>query len=77
MQTNREDVGQRYKEILIPFPISKEWADKVSAAFKRYFESIAESKKEFADSTAKDDFTYIASVSAFDSSADRNDTELN
>ncbi len=77
MQTNREDVGQRYKEILIPFPISKEWADKVSAAFKRYFEGIAEGKREFADSTAKDDFTYIASVSAFDSSADRNDTELN
>ncbi|WP_314857148.1 N-6 DNA methylase [Stomatobaculum longum] len=77
MQTNREDVGQRYKEILIPIPISKEWADKVSNAFKKYFEGIAEGKKEFVDSTAKDDFTYIASVSAFDSSIDDNDTELN
>lgn len=66
MQTNREDVGQRYKEILIPQPISKEWADTVSAPFRNYFTSIATAKKEFVLSTSNDKFTYIASVSAFE-----------
>ena len=66
MQTNREDVGQRYKEILIPQPISKEWADTVSAPFRNYFTSIATAKKEFVLSTGNDEFTYIASVSAFE-----------
>ena len=66
MQTNREDVGQRYKEILIPQPISKEWAETVSAPFRNYFTSIATAKKEFVLSTGNDKFTYIASVSAFE-----------
>lgn len=65
MQTNREDVGQRFREILIPFPKSPEWADKVSKPFRSYFEGIADSKKKFIEDTSADSFNYIASVSAF------------
>ncbi|MEE3483518.1 MAG: N-6 DNA methylase [Bacteroidales bacterium] len=65
MQTNREDVGQRYREIIIPKPPSKEWAEKTSLPFKQYFSSLAESKKLFGAKTAADEFNYIASVSAY------------
>lgn len=66
MQTNREDVGQRYKEILIPLPPTASWAQKVSAPFSNYFEGLANEKKKFIETTSKDDFSYIASVSAFE-----------
>ena len=66
MQTNREDVGNRYKEIIIPKPISKEWADNVSSAFREYFLELADAKQKFITSTNCDPFNYIASVSAFE-----------
>ena len=66
MQTNREDVGGRYREVRIPKPKSVEWAEHVSSAFRDYFQGLANAKKEFADSTASDKYNYIASVSAFD-----------
>jgi type I restriction enzyme M protein len=62
MQTNREDVGDRYKEIRLPKPKSKDWARKVSAAFRAYFESVAESKGHFREAVRMDSFDYIASV---------------
>ena len=65
MQTNREDVGQRYKEIIIPKPFSKEWADKISSSFTNYFTQLAEAKNKFCAGIAADKFDYIASVSAF------------
>ena len=67
MQTNREDVGSRYREILIPKPKSDAWAKKASQAFQDYFQGLADAKKRFADSTSADSYNYIASVSAFDS----------
>ena len=66
MQTNREDVGARYREIRIPTPVSSAWAQKVSAPFRQYFQSIAASKKKFIEETDSDDYEYIASVSAFE-----------
>ena len=66
MQTNREDVGKRYREIRIPTPKSVDWAEKASSAFRRYFQGLADAKLEFANSTATDGYNYIASVSAFD-----------
>ena len=66
MQTNREDVGGRYREILIPKPKTTEWAETASGAFKKYFQGLADAKKLFADSTSSDRYNYIASVSAFD-----------
>ena len=70
MQTNREDVGGRYREVKIPKPKSVEWAKSVSSAFRNYFQGLANAKKEFADSTASDGYNYIASVSAFDTGGD-------
>lgn len=66
MQTNREDVGQRYKEIIIPKPVGKEWAEKVSRPFAKYFKQLADAKQQFGKDTSSDNFDYIASVSAFD-----------
>lgn len=37
MQTNREDVGRRYEEILIPVPRSREIAKECSEAFREYY----------------------------------------
>ncbi len=68
MQTNREDVGQRYREITIPYPLSVGWADKVCKSFRDYFEGIAKAKANFVSSTSTDEFNYIASVSAFNQS---------
>lgn len=67
MQTNREDVGTRYREVRIPKPISPAWAEGVSKAFREYFIGLAEAKKQFVFATSSDDYEYIASVSAFDS----------
>ena len=66
MQTNREDVGSRYREVILPKPISVVWADKVSSAFKAYFTGLAEAKQGFITATNSDQFNYIASVSAFE-----------
>jgi type I restriction enzyme M protein len=49
MQTNREDVGQRYHEIEIPVPGSKVEADKVSETFRNYFTSIIQARRELSD----------------------------
>lgn len=65
MQTNREDVGERFKEIIIPVPKTKEWADMVSKPFRDFFEGIATSKEKFIKETSEDPFSYIASISAF------------
>lgn len=75
MQTNREDVGERYKEVIIPEPISKEWADKVSAPFRNYFEGIAKSKEAFIKATSEDSFNYIASISAFEKESTSSESE--
>jgi type I restriction enzyme M protein len=73
MQTNREDVGSRYREILIPKPKSEKWAAMVSHAFSDYFQGIAKAKRRFAESTITDSYNYIASVSAFDAGEDENE----
>jgi Type I restriction-modification system methyltransferase subunit len=62
MQTNREDVGNRYKEIKIPKPKSAEWAEVVSTPFKDHFILLANSKKKFIECLEKDRFAYIANV---------------
>jgi type I restriction enzyme M protein len=65
MQTNREDVGNRYMEIRIPVPMSPKWASEVSKPFRKYFTTLADSKQDFIVETDKDEFDYIASISAF------------
>ena len=73
MQTNREDVGSRYREVLIPKPKSERWAAMVSHAFSDYFQGIANAKRKFAESTTIDSYNYIASVSSFDAREDKNE----
>lgn len=62
MQTNREDCGNRYREIIIPKPPNKAWAQKRSEPFRSYFTAIAQAKEIFVDNLQSDDFQYIASV---------------
>lgn len=58
MQTNREDVGERAKEIIIPFPRSREFGMEASLLFREYYKSIEEARMRFNLNTIEDDYTY-------------------
>lgn len=62
MQTNREDCGDRYREIVLPMPPSKEWANSHSEAFRCYFESVAHAKTAFEKAVRNSGFDMIASA---------------
>jgi type I restriction enzyme M protein len=62
MQTNREDVGERYREVMLPVPKTAKWAREVSAPFERHFTALAEAKRKFRESVASSGFEYIANV---------------
>jgi type I restriction enzyme M protein len=62
MQTNREDCGDRYREIILPKPRSREWALQVSRAFRDYFTMIATAKASFIAEVSDDEFEYVANV---------------
>lgn len=65
MQTNREDVGDRYREIILPKPQSPSWAKDVSQPFREYFTTLAASRRKLGESLAgsqENGFEYIASV---------------
>ncbi len=62
MQTNREDCGDRYREIVLPLPPSKAWAEKMSAPFKSYFTSIASARTNFIASLMAGNIQMIASA---------------
>lgn len=49
MQTNREDVGKRFLEILVPVPASAEEATRVSEPFRTYYQTLAGARESFAD----------------------------
>jgi hypothetical protein len=49
MQTNREDVGDRFLEIEIPIPKSKEVALSISKPYKTFYDSLANLKKIFEE----------------------------
>ena len=63
MQTNREDCGDRYREIVIPMPPNAKWAREKSAAFKKFFSSIAVAKTEFVEEMRNCQYQMIASAS--------------
>lgn len=46
MQTNREDLGDRWKEISIPVPSSRAEADSLSGSTRDYYEGLARLKSE-------------------------------
>lgn len=64
MQTNREDCGDRYREVLIPKPESAAWAAEASGAFRDYFTKIAAAREEFADAVNASAFKHVANVAA-------------
>jgi type I restriction enzyme M protein len=64
MQTNREDCGARWREVLLPKPKSAEWAREVSAAFRDYFTTIGTAKTRFVNAAKASGFEYIASVTS-------------
>lgn len=49
MQTNRDDVGHRYREVLVPVPPEKGQAHAVSKDFRDYFKGLARLRAKFAD----------------------------
>ncbi len=44
MQTNREDVGDYWKEVRIPRPKSPDWAEGVSRPVREYLEGLAQAR---------------------------------
>lgn len=62
MQTNREDCGSRFREIILPKPLSRAWADKTSEQFKKYFTTIATAKSTFIEAVMNDKFEHVANV---------------
>ncbi|MEO0941124.1 MAG: hypothetical protein AAFY30_06125, partial [Cyanobacteria bacterium J06642_12] len=55
---NREDVGKRMFEILIPVPKDRTVADQYSAPFKKYYSSLEESRKFFIKSLSESEFNH-------------------
>ncbi len=49
MQTNREDVGKRYLEILLPVPPSRERAEEISEPFRTYYRTLAKARSVLSD----------------------------
>lgn len=64
MQTNREDVGRRYREIRIPVPRSREAADEVSKAFRDYYLGTHRLRENLVTYLANDDKHHIFMSSA-------------
>lgn len=46
MQTNREDVGKRYLELLVPVPPDAKRAAEVSQPFRTYFQTLAKARTD-------------------------------
>lgn len=62
MQTNREDCGDRHREIRLPLPPTKQELRNASKAFRDYFTVLAQAKQGFLSSVGKHPDRYIASV---------------
>ncbi|WP_280243068.1 hypothetical protein [Nocardia abscessus] len=64
MQTNREDVGSRYRQIRIPVAKTKELADSVSAPFRDYYLGVQELRGKFLEHLSESDKYHIFLSSA-------------
>ena len=62
MQTNREDCGDRYREVVIPKPPNKRWARHESEPFRSYFTTIAQARATFSGALLRDESRYTANV---------------
>lgn len=68
MQTNREDVGARHREIRLPWPPegvdAKTWTATKAKHFRTYFEGMSKARVDFVDALRTGDAEYISSVFA-------------
>lgn len=62
MQTNREDVGERHREVRLPLPRDRGWADERSAEFRKYFQALADAKTHFLNAIRDGDEEFIGSI---------------
>ena len=58
MQTNREDVGKRYYEIVVPIPSSKKVGENVSTPFRDYYKELEIINQRFSDQLNASKFDY-------------------
>lgn len=70
MQTNREDVGERFLEIEIPIPPSREIADEVSKSFREYYRSLASARSSLQNYLGDNPVHHFFIGSAADSSSE-------
>jgi hypothetical protein len=59
MQTNREDVGSRYREIVIPLAPTEEERREVASPFRRYYEGVAKLRTGFLKYLERDDHHHV------------------
>jgi len=59
MQTNREDVGDRFLEIEIPLAPNAERAVDVSQPFRQYFKALADARELFEDYLSRSDHHFF------------------
>ncbi len=62
MQTNREGVATRYREVRVPNPPDPVWAEKASKAFSEFFVTLANAKAKFIEALSTSAHEYIASA---------------
>jgi hypothetical protein len=60
MQTNREDVGDRYREILLPIPPDKSTARAVSREFRAYYSGLSRLREKFSEYLSGNDLHYYS-----------------
>lgn len=49
MQTNREHLGDHWREVMIPFPTAKGERDKIGNAVRSYFEGVVRARHSLSD----------------------------
>lgn len=72
MQTNREDVGKRYREIVIPLPPDSKAASRVSQEFRKYYLGMDRLRRDFVKYLNEDDqhHVFLAAASETDTEND-------
>lgn len=59
MQTNREDVGSRYREIIIPVPANEDQATTSSAPFRAFYQGMDRLRDDIVTYLQTDDKHHI------------------
>lgn len=64
MQTNREDTGQRYREIEVPLAPTRAERDEVSQPFREYYQGVSRLREAFLGFLAADERHHVFLASA-------------